>query len=217
MYFKNIAVRAQGPVVGKKNSLNIKSMPQTSMHGVTCPSHPSAYCSTQRPTPALAKQNPSSERMSLKPFRPACPSEFSFLFFSSLFFHCHLLSIWIWFPVWFALGSCPLERAPWVSRGSSACFPFFSGEAGLTQLLWQPSFPRRAAKHLEPPQRKLGQHLLTEKPFQWVPSEPPNRAKAAPRVTHQPEALRKQSPVAPSTAPFENSYPTTCSRPTMHS
>ena len=29
MYFKNITVRAQGPVVGKKNSLNMKSMPQT--------------------------------------------------------------------------------------------------------------------------------------------------------------------------------------------
>ena len=42
-----------------------------------------------------------------------------------------------------------------------------------------------------------------EKPFQWLPSEPRRRAKADPRVTHQPEVLSKQSPVAPSTAPFE--------------
>ena len=42
-----------------------------------------------------------------------------------------------------------------------------------------------------------------EKLFQWLPSEPPRRAKADPRVTQQPEVLSKQSPVAPSTDPFE--------------
>lgn len=144
----------------------------------------SANCPpTRRRTPALEKQNLSSERMSLK---PPCPSKFPcFLFFSSLFFHCHLLSLWIWFPVCFALGSGPLERGPWVSRGLPARFPIFSGEAGLTQLLWQPVFPRRAAKHVEPPRGELGQHLLMEKPFQCVSSEPPTRAKTDSRLIPQ--------------------------------
>lgn len=55
------------------------------------------------------------------------------------------------------------------------------------------SFPRRAARHVEPQRRELSQHLLMEKPFQGLPSEPPGRAKADPRVTHQPEVLSKRS------------------------
>lgn len=63
-------------------------------------------------------------------------------------FHCHVFPFWTWFPVWMALGCCPLERGQRVSGGLPACVPFFSGEARLTQLLWQPVFPRRAAKHV---------------------------------------------------------------------
>lgn len=81
------------------------------------------------------------------------------------------------FCVWFAFGSCPLKRGPWVSWGLPVCFPVFPGEAGLTQLLWQPVFPRRAAKHVEEPLwGEPGQHLLMEKPFQGVSSEPLTRA-----------------------------------------
>ena len=120
-------------VVGKTNPLNMKSMLQT-VFTLQLPVH--------------------SHRDQLLPWQSKiCPKRecllnlslllvlVSFPFFSSSVFFCHhLLSIWIWFPVSFALGSYPLERGPWVSRGRSACFLFFAEEAGLIQLLWQPVF-----------------------------------------------------------------------------
>lgn len=169
-------MRAQG----KKNPLDMKSVPRVS-------SSFSLLSPTQRSTPALAKQNLFSERMPLKPVKPPCPSEFSCpLSLSALTFHCHLLSIWIWFSLWFALGHCPLERGPWVSNRHPACFPFFSAGAGLTQLLWQPVFSRRAAKHMEHPTEGARTGSSPGKSIQWLPSEAPKRARADPRVTHHP-------------------------------
>lgn len=164
MYFKTISSysRVSGPGDGKEESL------ENEKHALNCLQTSANYPPTHRQPPALEKQNLPSERMSPK---SPCLSLFLYLlFFPPCFFHCHLLPLWIWVLVWFAFGSCPLERGPWVSRGLPACFPVFSGEAGLTQLLWQPVFPRRAAKHVEPLQGEQEQHLLMEKPFQCVSS-----------------------------------------------
>lgn len=86
----------------------------------------------------------------------------------------------------------------------------------LTQLLWQAVFPRRAAKHVEPPRGELGQHLM-KKPFQWVSLEPPKGPGQTSALFTSLRHLRKQFPKAPSTPPFENSDPSTCSEPIIHS
>lgn len=177
MHFKAISSysKGSGPGDGKEESS------ENEKHAPNC-LHTSANSPpTQRQPPALEKQN-----LALPISLPSLPS--------SLFFHCRLLSLWIWFLVWFALGSCPLKRGPWVSRGLPVCFPVFSGEAGLTQLLWQPVFPRRDAKAVEPLRGKLGQRLLMEKPFHGVSSEPPTRAKTDSRLTHQPQEPQEAIP-----------------------
>lgn len=150
--------KALSRVMGKKSPLKMKSMPQTAFA-----LQPSLL--PQRQPPALEKQN------------LALPTSFSaFSSFPPCFSVVIAFLSGFGFCVWFAFGSCPLKRGPWVSWGLPVCFPVFPGEAGLTQLLWQPVFPRRAAKHVEPLRGEPGQHLLMEKPFQGVSSEPLTRA-----------------------------------------
>lgn len=161
--------------MGKKNPLKMKSMPQTAF--------------ILQPTLLPHRDNLLPLKSKTLPFLFLC-----LLFLSSLFFHRRLLSLWIWFLVWFALGSCPLKRGPWVSRGLPVCFPVSSGEAGPTQLLWQPVFPRRDAKVVEPLRGELGQRLLMEKPFHGVSSEPPTRAKTDSGLTHQPQEPQEAIP-----------------------
>lgn len=162
--------------------------------------------------------------MSLSPFKATALLSFpAFSSFPSCFPTVFLLSG----PVFLCgllrgqgAGGGPLERGPWVNRRLPACFADLPGEAGPTQLLWQTVSPRG------PPSMWSLHAEAWDSPGQissWKNHSSgflQNRLKG-PR---QPLALftslghlRKQFPVAPSTAPFENSYPTTCSGPTMHS
>lgn len=107
------------------------------------------------------------------------------------------------FPVWTEPGRTPLgeQRACWPSF-------FFSGEARLIQLHWQPVFPRRVAKHVGPLLRELRQHSVMEKPFKSVSSEPPEEARADSRIFfffffYQPQEPPKQLPKLCQQLPLE--------------
>lgn len=156
------------------------------------------------------KANPPSERMSPKPFKPTCASSFSCLVFP-------LFSLWTRYPVWFALGSGPLESGPWENRGLPSRFPVFPGAARRSHLPWEPASPRGAAKRAERPRRGLGRHRLVEQPFGQFLRNHLKGPRWLPGSVTSLRRLRKQFPGAPSTAPFESSHPTTCSGPTVHS
>lgn len=106
-------------------------------------------------------------------------------------------------------GELSLEESPWISRGLPACLPIFSGEARLTQLLWQPVFPRRAAKHVELLLRQQDNVPSWKSHSSVLLQKPPERAKAG-------VLLRSIPSGSISAMPFENFDPLTCSGPTMH-